>query len=337
MLVHFLLVALAFAARRENHRRLTEITDDDKTCLRNRLGDVATCAFDACSLYSDQAANASTYKSRALIVKAYDSHMVFSTFTVAMAYEDLLAESAEHFGWNAEEFAATFQYTLRIENQDVTMMVDSDKTLERAFAIAQEWGVRLMIHAVGAPTMDPTPAPSFKPSVEPTNMPSLPPTYMPSGTPTEENVGCQNGATLYDNSPDMQIMVCKDMSQQTCEQQFESLCPPAYDLCSVNRYNQLNNNWNAQSKEPYLGKAYCRTGNHSAGHIGFWGNEPLSNNLGHSYTWGSSLPGCTHNSWGCNEQQYSALCCSGDNSDRRLEVDEIVGNISLEGTMERAE
>merc|ERR1719495_1260570 len=158
----------------------------------------------------------------------------------------------------------------------------------------------------------PTPMPTPNPTPMPTPMPTPNPTPMP--TDAQPATGeCQGRGEEIDRNPSGQIIVCKDRSQSTCENDFETLCPPTYDLCSVERYNELNNDWNAQSIEPYLGKAYCRSGNASAGHVGFWGQQSLSTDLSHSYTFGASLPACPHSWWGCNEQQYSALCCN--NSD----------------------
>ena len=53
-------------------------------------------------------------------------------------------------------------------------------------------------------------------------------------------------------------MVCKDDLQQTCEKDFYVLCPPGFELCSPQKYNNNNRGWNGSSPIELLGKIYCR-------------------------------------------------------------------------------
>ena len=109
-------------------------------------------------------------------------------------------------------------------------------------------------------------------------------------------------------SPNNNIVVCKDDSQKTCEKDFEELCPRGYQLCSPNQYNNNNDGWSGYAQTVLLGKIYCRSGS-GAGHVYVGSSDPYSKDISDNPRYGSSLPECP-SSGGCNEKQYAALCCN---------------------------
>lgn len=152
-------------------------------------------------------------------------------------------------------------------------------------------------------------------------------------------VSCNNGAVNAGQNPNGKIVLCDDPNDLTCEQDFETLCPTNYDLCNYVDYNINNDDWAGDVPTWLLGEITCRAGT-GAGHFtithGAFATDVANNQIA-----GSSLPQCQE--WyGCNEQQYYALCCysgsgsSGGSGEDPQEVPEfgvIAGAIALIGAL----
>ena len=122
-------------------------------------------------------------------------------------------------------------------------------------------------------------------------------------------VACSMGATTVAKSPNYNIFVCKDDSENTCEKDFGKLCPNSFELCSPDQYNNNNDGWNGTAQTTLLGKIYCRSGS-GAGHVYLGNSNPYSKDISHHDSgMGSSLPECP-GSYGCNEKRFAALCCN---------------------------
>lgn len=123
---------------------------------------------------------------------------------------------------------------------------------------------------------------------------------------------CSNGAELAVMSPDGMMVTCDDPQDATCEQDFETLCPADWNLCTVDEFNAHNDGMDYGVAVHSLGEIQCRVGG-GAGHFSVKTNEgdwdvDRANNM-----WaGSSIPGVCESTYGCNEQQYHALCCYGE-------------------------
>jgi len=119
---------------------------------------------------------------------------------------------------------------------------------------------------------------------------------------------CRNGAELLSTSPGEDMVICKDMQGDTCEQDFETLCPVGWNLCTPLQFNHRNFGWDFtwSLKEHPLGVIYCRH-NGEAGHFTIL-EHMMSKDEPVNYRHGSSRPGC-ESSYGCNEKSCSALCC----------------------------
>jgi cysteine-rich repeat protein len=117
--------------------------------------------------------------------------------------------------------------------------------------------------------------------------------------------GCQGGAQLLSTSPNSQIVVCYNAS--TCEQDYESLCPTGWELCSQLQYTQRNDGWNySTGGKTGLGAIRCRNGGGAGHYTIHTGN--LGQDEGDNCHYGSSRPSCP-SSYGCNEQGNLAVCC----------------------------
>ena len=101
-------------------------------------------------------------------------------------------------------------------------------------------------------------------------------------------------------------MVCKDDLQQTCERDFSVLCPPGFELCSPQKYNDNNRGWNGTSTIELLGKIYCRDSG-GAGQVYLNGKFTMS--LKESSQRDSSLLDCPSTNRGCDRKTSAALCC----------------------------
>ena len=117
---------------------------------------------------------------------------------------------------------------------------------------------------------------------------------------------CSNGATLIAHNPSRTILVCKDDLQQTCEKDFSVLCPPGFELCSPQKYNNNNRGWNGASPIELLGKIYCRDSG-GAGQVYLNGKYTMS--LKESLQRDSSLSDCPSTNRGCDRKTSAALCC----------------------------
>ncbi|MFT4628359.1 MAG: cysteine-rich repeat protein [Myxococcota bacterium] len=122
---------------------------------------------------------------------------------------------------------------------------------------------------------------------------------------------CVGGADTVSVAPSGTMILCDDPTDGTCEQDFGTLCPVGWQLCSPEQFNNRNGGW----AEPVpaakaLGTIYCRAGDSGAGHfsVSYDGivslGEPESLNCGY----GSSRATCEAG-YGCNEQTSAALCC----------------------------
>jgi len=103
------------------------------------------------------------------------------------------------------------------------------------------------------------------------------------------------------------MVVCDDPNDQTCEQDFESLCPPGWGLCTREQYNNRNDGWNFQTQFTVVGEIHCRSGS-GAGHFGV--GTSLSQDRPQNCTYGSSRPNNCVANYGCNELTMHALCCA---------------------------
>ncbi len=121
---------------------------------------------------------------------------------------------------------------------------------------------------------------------------------------------CSNGAVQQSIGPNSDIVVCEDLSHGTCEQDFGSLCPFGWHLCSSAEFNVRNDGWSFPNNSPTnaLGNIQCRTSASGAGHFTL-----LVSNLGldepNNCVFGSSRTSCPA-TFGCNELVNSALCCA---------------------------
>lgn len=121
-------------------------------------------------------------------------------------------------------------------------------------------------------------------------------------------VECSSPANKVSSNPDESIVECDDPQDSTCEQDFETLCPNDYHLCTAAEYNAGNDNWEGSLSTWLLGEITCRDGG-GAGHYTITDGS-YSTDVPPNQHAGSSLPQCPE--WyGCNEKQYHALCCAG--------------------------
>ncbi len=117
--------------------------------------------------------------------------------------------------------------------------------------------------------------------------------------------GCQGGAQLLSTSPNSQMVVCFNGS--TCEQDYESLCPSGWELCSQLQYSQRNDGWSySTGGKMGLGAIRCRNGGGAGHYTIHTGN--LGQDEGDNCHYGSSRPSCP-SGYGCNEQGNLAVCC----------------------------
>jgi cysteine-rich repeat protein len=117
-------------------------------------------------------------------------------------------------------------------------------------------------------------------------------------------LACKNGGVLQSSSPDKKMIVC--YNNQLCEQDFGTMCPTGWALCSTVQFNNRNAAWNYNPAKTVFGAIRCRGGG-GAGHVGISGL--LSNDAGDNCTYGSSKPQCVA-PYGCNEKDYYAICCA---------------------------
>ena len=128
--------------------------------------------------------------------------------------------------------------------------------------------------------------------------------------------GCNNGASLVSMGPTGTMAICDISNNSVCEQDFETLCPTGWHLCTHSEFNNRNDGWTHTVYEPEraLGVRYCRSS--GAGHFTIpdassGSSALLGNDEVHNCYYGTSRPECT-SGYGCNEQEAQALCCSAN-------------------------
>lgn len=153
----------------------------------------------------------------------------------------------------------------------------------------------------------PTATPTASHTATATNTPTATATDTPTQTPTATvgAVACQGGATLLSTAPSGTMVLCDDPSNTICEQDFETLCPVGWQLCSQLEFNARNDGWGFSAPSIGLGEIYCRLSS-GAGHLSVSG--PLGTDSPVNCWYGSSRASCTA-SYGCNETGSQALCC----------------------------
>ena len=109
-------------------------------------------------------------------------------------------------------------------------------------------------------------------------------------------------------APGNDMVICDDPTNSTCEQDFETLCPVDWHLCSQPEYNNRNDGWNINAPGTPVGTRYCRWYS-GAGHFTLGSGQDLSEDKELNCHWGTSRPTCT-TGYGCNETQGMALCCA---------------------------
>jgi cysteine-rich repeat protein len=126
---------------------------------------------------------------------------------------------------------------------------------------------------------------------------------------------CQGGAVEISTAPGGTMMLCDEPTDTTCEQDFATLCPPGWDLCTHLQFNNRNAGWSYSIPSTRtVGEIYCRTTTSGAGHFtapdsGASFPHPASSTVAFNCYFGSSRPSCT-SGYGCNEEDAYALCCA---------------------------
>jgi len=108
------------------------------------------------------------------------------------------------------------------------------------------------------------------------------------------------------------MIVCDDPGNTTCEQNFASLCPLGWDLCTHLQHENRRSGWTFDvGSRRALGEIYCRRS--GAGHFTVPDTGASSTVVGAAVPFncyfGSSRPSCTAG-YGCNETSATALCCA---------------------------
>jgi len=170
-----------------------------KTCVSTTMKDfqnscalhaeLEDCKNDLEKCQSDKSAAVVTAMEAKIDENDHQMTYAFATSTPGSAWDDLVAEVGAEFG-----IPSNYEFQLEYKVPDfpyqTTFRVDSDKTLENAFALQREWGFRLVLEVNEAdtknPSVSPTPFPTFPPTVVPTEQPTAAPTDVPSKSPTPE-------------------------------------------------------------------------------------------------------------------------------------------------------
>ena len=124
-----------------------------------------------------------------------------------------------------------------------------------------------------------------------------------------EALACSDGATLLSATAAGDMALCKDEANQVCEQDFATICPADWHLCTPLEHHARNDGWApGDFPEPALGIIRCRAGGADAG-AGHYTVEDPAQDAAPNCRYGSSQPWCE--AWyGCNEQRATALCCA---------------------------
>jgi hypothetical protein len=130
---------------------------------------------------------------------------------------------------------------------------------------------------------------------------------------------CRNGAVQKSLSPGGDMMICKDQGNATCEQDFATLCPMGWRLCTYKQHDNRRSGWvyalDQGAQSVALGEISCRGvgGNSGAGHFTIPDSNNQPRNVGDKTAFncyfGSSRASCV-TGYGCNEQFAAALCCA---------------------------
>ncbi len=138
-----------------------------------------------------------------------------------------------------------------------------------------------------------------------------------SGTTTAPGSGpviagpgaCRSGGLPLSISPGNDMVVCDDPTDQTCEQDFATLCPAGWNLCTMGQHHARNDAWSFAPGAAALGEIGCRGagGGNGAGHYTVYSGR-LSIDEAFNLYYGSSRSTCVTD-YGCNEQNAVALCC----------------------------
>ena len=123
---------------------------------------------------------------------------------------------------------------------------------------------------------------------------------------------CADGADTVSVAPAGTMMLCDDPTDVTCEEDFATLCPTGWHLCSREEFNARNEGWT----HPYastkgLGTIHCRNSG-GAGHFTLFYDSDITSFAQDSTVncgYGSSRESCP-STYGCNETQHWALCCA---------------------------
>lgn len=121
-----------------------------------------------------------------------------------------------------------------------------------------------------------------------------------------EQPECSGNAVEITTDPDLDMVVCSDPN--VCEQDYASICPAGWNLCTHAQYVQRNDNWNYQlpGNQVLLAAIRCRMSG-GAGHYSRafgWLSDDYQDNC----QYGSSRPQC-QTGYGCNDKGSWALCC----------------------------
>ena len=91
---------------------------------------------------------------------------------------------------------------------------------------------------------------------------------------------CLNGATELSVSPSGLSKVCDDPTNATCEQDFATLCPAGWHLCSQPEHNNRNDGWNfavsGGAASTVVGQISCRSFG-GAGHLSLGPYDGIGN------------------------------------------------------------
>jgi hypothetical protein len=135
-----------------------------------------------------------------------------------------------------------------------------------------------------------------------------------TGAPNCAPSGCSGGSNLISTSPSNDMVLCDDPTDTTCEEDFETLCPVGWGLCTQPQLTNRNTGWNQPvggGASAALGEIMCRGGG-GAGHYSvgpYDGITNLQDDAPLNCGYGSSRAACP-SGFGCNETTARALCCA---------------------------
>ncbi len=122
---------------------------------------------------------------------------------------------------------------------------------------------------------------------------------------------CRAGSNMLSQAPSGLAMICDHPTDAVCEQDFQTMCPPAWHLCTRPEFIARNDGWSYVPSQRPVGEIFCRSGG-AAGHFTIgWSNtaDAMSVDPTNNCGFGSSRTACP-SGFGCNEQNAFALCCA---------------------------